>query len=175
MPYTSPKRSYYKKKSELRRSHESNNTSNRPSWEEYSETSESSEERNREPKHNRRRTEWSRKGGHNSFLAADEEENIMQDTPEAALVAAQAYLLTTQPEHGDPWEIMHQAAIKSLGLIRDELKQKKLWKRRQHITSRQEKEGESPNLREPEDPVHRAGKITRHKEKMHRISSHKLE
>jgi hypothetical protein len=44
-------------------------------------------------------TEWSRKGGRTknlkSFLAADEEENIMQDTPEVALVAAQAYLLTT--------------------------------------------------------------------------------
>jgi hypothetical protein len=43
-------------KSELRRSHESNNMSSRPSWEEYNETSESSEERHREPKHNRRRT-----------------------------------------------------------------------------------------------------------------------
>jgi hypothetical protein len=31
-----------------------------------------------------------------------EEEDFIQETPEAALVAAQAYLLTTQPEHGDP-------------------------------------------------------------------------
>jgi hypothetical protein len=38
-------------------------------------------------------------------------------TPEAALVAAQAYLLTTQPEPGDPREHMHQAAIRSLGLV----------------------------------------------------------
>jgi hypothetical protein len=45
----------------------------------------------------------------------------MQDTPEAALVEAQAYLLTMQPEPRDPWESMHQAAIKSLGLIKDEL------------------------------------------------------
>jgi hypothetical protein len=44
--------------------------------------------------------------------------------PEAALVAAQAYLLTTQLEPGDPREHMHQAAIKSLGLVGDELKQK---------------------------------------------------
>jgi hypothetical protein len=44
--------------------------------------------------------------------------------PEAALVAAQAYLLTTQPELGDPREHMHQVAIKSLGLVGDKLKQK---------------------------------------------------
>jgi hypothetical protein len=60
--------------------------------EEYNKTSDSSKERHHEPKHNRRRTEWSRKGGRtknlNSFLTSDEEENIMQDTPEAALVAA---------------------------------------------------------------------------------------
>jgi hypothetical protein len=44
--------------------------------------------------------------------------------PEAALVAAQAYLLTMQPEPGDPREHMHQVAIKSLELVGDELKQK---------------------------------------------------
>jgi hypothetical protein len=38
-------------------------------------------------------------------------------------VAAQAYLLTTQPETGDPREHMHQAAIKSLGLVEDKLRQ----------------------------------------------------
>jgi hypothetical protein len=37
------------------------------------------------------------------------------------LVAAQAYLLTTQPEPGDPWEHMHQAAIRSLGLVENKL------------------------------------------------------
>jgi hypothetical protein len=41
---------------------------------------------------------------------------------EAALVAAQAYLLTTHLEPEDPREHMHQAAIKSLGLVEDELK-----------------------------------------------------
>jgi hypothetical protein len=46
----------------------------------------------------------------------------VQETPEAPLVAAQAYLLTTQPEPGDPWEHMHQAAIRSLGLIEDRLR-----------------------------------------------------
>jgi hypothetical protein len=32
-----------------------------------------------------------------------------------------AYLLITQPEPGDPWEHMHQATIRSLGLIEDRL------------------------------------------------------
>jgi hypothetical protein len=45
----------------------------------------------------------------------------VQETPKAALVAAQAYLLTTQPEPGDPREHMHQAAVRSLGLIEDKL------------------------------------------------------
>jgi hypothetical protein len=44
--------------------------------------------------------------------------------PEAILVAAQVYLLTTQPEPRDPREHMHQAAINSLGLVGDELKHK---------------------------------------------------
>jgi hypothetical protein len=46
----------------------------------------------------------------------------VQETPEAALVAAQAYLLTTQPEPRDPREHMHQAAIRSLGLVEDRLR-----------------------------------------------------
>jgi hypothetical protein len=46
----------------------------------------------------------------------------VQETPEAALVAAQACLLTTQPESGDPRESMHQAAIRSLGLVEDSLR-----------------------------------------------------
>jgi hypothetical protein len=54
---------------------------------------------------------------------SDEEENFIQETPEAALVAAQAYLLTTQSEPGDPQEHMHQAAIKTLGLVEDKLRQ----------------------------------------------------
>jgi hypothetical protein len=56
----------------------------------------------------------------------------MQDMPEEALVAAQAYLLTTQPEPRDPRESMHQAAIKSLGLIGDELRQKSVEKEATH-------------------------------------------
>jgi hypothetical protein len=47
----------------------------------------------------------------------EEEEDFVQETPEAALIAAQAYLLTTRPEPGDPREEMHQAAIQNLGIV----------------------------------------------------------
>jgi hypothetical protein len=76
-------------------------------------------------KHSRRRTKWLKKEDRMksiNTLLADEEEDFIQDTPEVALVAALAYLLTTQPEPGDPRENMHQAAIKSLGLVEDELR-----------------------------------------------------
>jgi hypothetical protein len=116
------KKKLLQEKIELRRSHESNSESSRSPWEEYSKTLESRKERHREPKNNRRRTRWSGKTSRSSFIAADEEENIMQETPEVALVAAQAYLLTTQPEPGDPQESMHQSAIKSFRLIGDELR-----------------------------------------------------
>jgi hypothetical protein len=126
------KKKLLQEKSELRRSHETNNTSSRLHWEECG-MPESSEERHRDPKHNKRRTEWPRKEGrtknlNSSFLTVDEDGNIMQDTPEPALVAAQAYLLTMQPENEDPRESMHQAAIKILVFIRDKLKQKSLEK-----------------------------------------------
>jgi hypothetical protein len=41
----------------------------------------------------------------------EKEEDFVQETPEAALIAAQTYLLTTWPEPRDPREDMHQAAI----------------------------------------------------------------
>jgi hypothetical protein len=47
---------------------------------------------------------------------------FLQETPEATLVAAQVYLLTTQPEPKDPREHMHQATIRSLGLVEDRLR-----------------------------------------------------
>jgi hypothetical protein len=53
---------------------------------------------------------------------SEDEEDFIQETPEAALVAAQACLLTTQLEPRDPWEQMHQATIKSLGLVGDKVK-----------------------------------------------------
>jgi hypothetical protein len=59
----------------------------------------------------------------------------VQETPKAVLVAAHAYLLTTQPKPGDPREHMHQAEIRSLGLVEDKLRgnlpEKKLTHRRE--------------------------------------------
>jgi hypothetical protein len=46
----------------------------------------------------------------------------VQETPEAALVAAQAYLLTTQPKLGDSREHMHQATIQSHRLVENKLR-----------------------------------------------------
>jgi hypothetical protein len=53
-----------------------------------------------------------------------EEDDFVQETPEAALVAAQAYLLTTRPEPRDPWENMHRAAIRSLGIVENKIREK---------------------------------------------------
>jgi hypothetical protein len=107
------------------RSRDNNNTSSGGYWDEYSDASESSMERHRDPKHSRRTTAWTREESYAKSLSAhpsDEEEDFVQETPEAALVAAQAYLLTTQPKPGDPREHMHQDAIQSLGLIEDKLR-----------------------------------------------------
>jgi hypothetical protein len=94
------------------------------------------------------------KEGRPQLLLADEEENIMQDTPEAALVAAQAYLLTTQREPGDPQESMDQAAIKSLGLIGDELKQKTVEKEATHHeqTGKRRQKSQSPRTQRSNSP-----------------------
>jgi hypothetical protein len=94
-------------------------------WDEYSEASESSGERHKDPKHNRRTTAWAKEENHARSISAhpsDDEEDFVQETLEVALVAAQAYLLTTQPEPGDPREHMHQAAIRSLRLVEDRLR-----------------------------------------------------
>jgi hypothetical protein len=57
-----------------------------------------------------------------SFLSVNEQGNIIPKTPEAALVAAQAYPFTTQPTTGDPREHMHRATLQGLGLVGDKLK-----------------------------------------------------
>jgi hypothetical protein len=44
---------------------------------------------------------------YSSFLLVDEQGNIIPKTPEAALVAAQAYLHTIRPSPGYPREHMH--------------------------------------------------------------------
>jgi hypothetical protein len=80
---------------------------------------------------------------------SEEEENFIQETSEAALVAAQAYLLTTQPEPGDPREHMHQAAIKSLGLVEDKLKAAFLRKEVDILRRSGEEESKVPILAKP--------------------------
>jgi hypothetical protein len=86
-------------------------------WDEYSDASESSMERHKDPKHNRRTTAHVVEESYMRSPSAnqpEEEEEFVQETPEAALIAAQAYLLTTQPKTFDPREQMHQATIQSL-------------------------------------------------------------
>jgi hypothetical protein len=70
----------------------------------------------------------------------------MQDMPKAVLVEAQAYLLTMQPGPRDPRESMHQVAIKSLGMIGDEIKQKSMEKEATHHeqTGKRRRKSQSP-------------------------------
>jgi hypothetical protein len=106
------------------RSRGDDSMSNGEYWDEYNDASQSSMERHRDPNHNRRTTTHIREESYTKSQNAqqsEEEEDFIQETPEAALVAAQAYLLTTQPEPGDPWEHMYQAAIQSLGLVENRL------------------------------------------------------
>jgi hypothetical protein len=114
-----------KEKDEFKRSQENNSMSSGAYWDEYNDASESSRERHRDPKHSRTTTSWAREESRIKSVSehpSDNEEDFVQKTPEATLVAAQAYLLTTQPEPGDPREHMHQAAIRSLGLVDDRLR-----------------------------------------------------
>jgi hypothetical protein len=100
-------------------------------------------ERQRDPKHNRRTTAQIREEIYVKNQSAEqskEEEGFVQETPEAALVAAQAYLLTTQPEPRDPREHMHQAAIQSLGLVEDKLMGKLLEEKATHQKERRKEE-----------------------------------
>jgi hypothetical protein len=59
-----------------------------------------------------------------SFLSVDEQGNIVPKTPEAALVATQAYLLTTRPSPGDPREHMHRAVLNGLNMVGNKLSTK---------------------------------------------------
>jgi hypothetical protein len=98
-------------------------------------------ERHKDPKHNRRTTtrvveeSYTRSPSTNQ---PEEEEEFMQETPEAASIAAQAYLLTTQPKPGDPREQMHQATIQSLGLVEEKLKGNISEKKSTHRSKREE-------------------------------------
>jgi hypothetical protein len=60
-------------------------------WGEYIDSSESSMERHRDPKHSTRTTAWTVEESHiksQSMNQPEEEEEFVQETPEAALVAA---------------------------------------------------------------------------------------
>jgi hypothetical protein len=75
----------------VRRSQQNNSVSSVEYWNEYSEASESSGERHKDPTHNRRTTAWAREENHARSISAhpsDNEEDFVQETPEAALVAA---------------------------------------------------------------------------------------
>jgi hypothetical protein len=61
---------------------------------------------------------------HSSFLSVDEQGNVIPKTPEAALVAAQAYLHTTRPSPGDPRKHMHRAALQGLKMVGNKLSAK---------------------------------------------------
>jgi hypothetical protein len=101
-------------------------------------------ERHKDPKHNRRITahvveeSCTRSPSTNQ---PEEEEEFVQETPEATLIAAQAYLLTTQPKPGDPREQMHQAAIRSLGLVEQKLKGNISEKKSTHRSERKKEMG----------------------------------
>jgi hypothetical protein len=110
----------------IMRSLDYNSTSSGRYWGEYNDSSESSMERHRDPKHSRRTTARTVEESYMKSPSAnqpEDEEEFVQETPEAALVAAQAYLLTMQPKPGDPREHMHQAVIRSLGLVEDKLRE----------------------------------------------------
>jgi hypothetical protein len=96
-------------------------------WDDDSDYSEYSRERHRDPKHNRRTIMQRREEKYSRSITPqpeEEEEDFVQEILKAALIAAQAYLLTTWPELGDPREDMHQAALRSLRIIEDEIMRK---------------------------------------------------
>jgi hypothetical protein len=96
-------------------------------WGDYNNDSEYSRERHGDPKQNRRTIVQRRKERYSRSITPqleEEEEDFVQETPEAALITAQAYLLTTRPKPRDPWEDMHQAALRSLRIIEDKIMRK---------------------------------------------------
>jgi hypothetical protein len=85
------KKKLREEKDNIRRSQENNSVSSGACWDEYNEASESSRDRHRDPKHSRRTTAWAREENHarsRSAHPSDDEEDFVQEMPEAALVAA---------------------------------------------------------------------------------------
>jgi hypothetical protein len=101
-----------------------NSVSREEYCDDYSEDSEYSRERRRDPKHNREAIARNREERYSRSPTPQLEDDFMQETPEAALIAAQAYLLTTRPEPGDPREDMHRAAIRNLGIVESKIREK---------------------------------------------------
>jgi hypothetical protein len=105
---------------------DNNSISREEYWEDYSEDSEYSRERCGDPKHNRGATAYGREEGYSRSPTPqleEEEDDLIQKMPKAALAAAQAYLLATRPEHGDPREDMHRAVIRSLGIVEGKIRE----------------------------------------------------
>jgi hypothetical protein len=106
---------------------DNNSMSKEEYWDDYSKKSEYSRERRGDPKHNRGIAARSREERCSRSLTPQlerEEEDFVQETPEAAQIATQAYLLTTRPEPGYPREDMHQYAIRSLGIVENKIRGK---------------------------------------------------
>jgi hypothetical protein len=125
----------------------------------------------RDPKHSRRTTTRTVEESHvksPSTNQPEEEEEFVQETPEAALVVAQAYLLTTQPKPGDPREHMHQATIRSLGLVEDKLRGNFPEKNLTHHKEKQ-KEGSSASLHGMKLATHQKTRNAKRGRRMQRI------
>jgi hypothetical protein len=107
---------------------QNNNSMTREEYgEDYSEDSEYNKERRGDPKHNRGATAYYREEEYSRSPTPqleEEEVDFMQKTPETALVAAQAYLLATRPEPGDPREDMYRAAIRSLRRVEEKIRER---------------------------------------------------
>jgi hypothetical protein len=106
---------------------DNNSISREEYWDDYSEDSEDSRERHGDPKHNRGATARCRDEGYSrnhTPQLEEEEDDFIQETPEAGLIAAHTYLLTTRPEPGDPQEDMHQAATRSLGIVENKIRRR---------------------------------------------------
>jgi hypothetical protein len=83
------KKKLWEERDEFRRSQENSSVSSGAYWDEYSEASDSGKERHQEPKHNRRTTVRAREENYARSIStqpSDEEEDFMQETPEAALI-----------------------------------------------------------------------------------------
>jgi hypothetical protein len=104
-----------------------NSISREEYWDDCSEDSEYSRERRGDLKHNRGATSRSREERYSRSPTPqleEEQDDFMQETPEAALMAAQTYLLTTRPKPGDPREDMHRAAIRSIRIVESKIREK---------------------------------------------------